>query len=144
MLKRVGFQHFPQLEQLLSPGLLKFLHVPLAALFAFNQVVAAEFQQKFPHYDRTDAGSTRQLQLGKHLSGAQLTLVNHGEKRLLKETVLLGQRGAGAIEAVLHLRLAKDLIIPSVLTQYAPLAQVAEDMAHGGAADVVHLRQRAL
>ncbi|SWL02743.1 Uncharacterised protein [Klebsiella pneumoniae] len=44
VLKCVSFQHFPQFEQLFGPGLLKFLHVPLAAFFAFNQVVAAEFQ----------------------------------------------------------------------------------------------------
>lgn len=44
VLKCVSFQHFPQFEQLFGLGLLKFLHVPLAAFFAFNQVVAAEFQ----------------------------------------------------------------------------------------------------
>jgi hypothetical protein len=43
VLQGMGFQHFPQFKQLLGPGLLKLLHAPLAAFFAFNQVVTAEF-----------------------------------------------------------------------------------------------------
>jgi hypothetical protein len=44
----------------------------------------------------------------ERFAGAQLALVNHGEERLLKETVLLGQRRADAVEAIVLRRFADN------------------------------------
>ena len=79
----------------------------------------------FAHKSLQDCQFFSENESAQHLSlkaALYKSLVNHGEKRLFKETVLFGQRGAGTIEAVLYVRLTKDLGVVIDLAQDAALA----------------------
>ncbi|MNS55491.1 hypothetical protein D3C72_883270 [compost metagenome] len=100
--KGVRFQHLAQLKQLFGVALIKFLHAPLTAPDAVDQVVTAEVQQKLPHHHRAHVDRTRQLQFAEGIAGAQLLLVDHLVERLFKLFPLFIKRKALAVEAILR------------------------------------------
>ncbi|MNI44725.1 hypothetical protein D3C73_991160 [compost metagenome] len=104
--KGVRFQHLTQLKQLFGITLVKLLHAPLPALAAFDQIVTAEVQQKFPHHHRAYIDRARQLQLAEAVPGAQLFLINHLVERFFEPFSLFVQGRALAVETVFRLWLA--------------------------------------